>query len=334
MPGGSIRIRELEESDTEEFLRAKCRSFPGTRLANEQRRWDVEFRRNPVGQSPFPRGFVVECDGRLCGGMAYLPFRIAIDDEVVVGACGIDRFVDPELRGRGVGRELLRRWLAPEFCPFPFTMVAGDETLVPSRELGARVSGPGDWPLPWLLQLRGGAPVAAPSGRPAVARVAELPADVDALWESARNGSRLTVIRDRAYLEWRWSVVPFGGVVLLRASDGRATRGLAVLQDDARRDHVYLADLLCAQGDVDAFSALAVEAAAHAARLGREKLFFLAPPSAPAERLQAAGFARFDGDVPRTIARLNHRPRRADLGVEAWCPSIGDCDFTFDCSQP
>lgn len=341
MAADGPRIRPFEAGDVEGFLRAKCVTFEASLLENERRRWRVEFDSNPAAPAPFPRGFVVEEAGTIRGGIAFLPYRVQIGGEVVVAACGIDLCVEPRLRGQGLGRELLRRWLDPTLAPFAFTIATSAATLAISRSLGADVRGGADGPVAWVRHGDAAHEPPPPRELLATAIVAELPPDSDELAAAARRDERLVVVRDAAYLRWRWRDVPFGGVTTIRASAGGATRGLAFVQDDERKGCGYLADLLHQPGDEAAQRSLVRRAVAASGALGRGALWHLTRDRRSEALLREEGFVPFEGPLPQFVAKVN-RPRSDGAagavagGVQPseWSPSLGDTDMLFNCNEP
>ena len=345
MAADGPRIRPFADDDVEGFLRAKCATYEGSQIENERRRWRVEFDANPAAPAPFPRGYVVEEAGVIRGGIAFLPYRLKLGAEIVVGACGIDLCVEPELRGRGLGRELLRRWLDPSLARFAFTIAISGPTIDVSRSLGAEIGGGAGGPIAWVHHVD--AAHAAPPERELlpVESATGLPPDTDELEAKARGGERLVVVRDAAYLRWRWLEVPFGGVSMLRAVERGATRGLAFVQDDPRREYAFVGDLLAAPGDEAARRSLLRRSIAVASALRRKVLWYVTRDLEPAELLREEGFAVFEGALPKFIAKVNApkgpggtsgagggaaNPVRA----AEWSPSVGDCDMLFNCCEP
>jgi hypothetical protein len=89
-----------------------------------------------------------------------------------------------------------------------------------------------------------------------------------------RRDHRLLLVKDAAYLRWRWRDFPFGGVTMVRAVGGRGeTRGLAMLQDDPKAQDVYVADLLHAADDAAAQRGLLRRAVEVARAAGRRVLW-------------------------------------------------------------
>jgi GNAT superfamily N-acetyltransferase len=345
MAADGPRIRPFADGDVEGFLQAKCATFEESLPENERRRWRVEFDRNPAAPAPFPRGYVVEEAGAIRGGIAFLPYRLQIGAEIVVGACGIDLCVDRELRGRGLGRELLRRWLDPSNARFAFTIAISGPTIEISRSLGAKIRGGEGGPIAWARHLD--APhAAAPERELLPVEVATaLPPDADELEARARRGERLVVVRDAAYLRWRWFEVPFGGVTMLRAVERGATRGLAFVQDDPRREYAFVADLIAAPGDEAARRSLLRRSIAVASARRRKVLWHVTRDRGPEVLMQGEGFTLFEGELPKFIAKVNPPQGQRGAGgaagggsnavrADEWSPSAGDCDMLFNCCEP
>jgi GNAT superfamily N-acetyltransferase len=334
------RVRPFADGDLEGFLRVKCAAFEGTRIENERRRWRVEFDANPAAPAPFPRAFVAEADGAIVGGIVLLPCRVQVGGSIVVGAYGMDLCVEARLRGRGLGRELLRRWLDPSLAPFAFSVSTVAAALAHARSFGASILEGEGGPVAWVRHDDDAH--AAPPARELLETEtpADLPPDTDELDERSRAGQRLVFVRDAAYLRWRWRDIPSRGVTMIRAVARGATRGLAFLQDDADQGACFVADLLCAPEDDAARRSLLRRALAVARSLRCNVLWYLTRDPAAAPALREEGFGVFEGPRPKFISKLNLAPSDAPAGrtgpvrADEWAPSAGDGDLLFRFSEP
>jgi hypothetical protein len=199
------------------------------------------------------------------------------------------------------------------------------------------VRGLAEGPVGWVRHRDAARPAAPKRELLESAIIADLPPDTDELEARSRRGERLVVVRDAAYLEWRWRRVPFGGVTTIRASAGGVTRGLAFVQDDARSGYSHVADLLHVPDDEAAQRSLLRRAIAVADRLGRSDLWYLTRDLRSEALLREEGFVVFEAALPRFIVKVNRAHGRDAAGAvlpQEWSPSLGDTDMLFNCSEP
>lgn len=90
-------LRPLAAGDEAELLRIH-------RHPEIQRWWDDPAENFPHDDEPGTTRFVIEHDGRVAGLIQYWE-----EPEPKYRHAGIDVFVDPELRGRGIGTDAVRR---------------------------------------------------------------------------------------------------------------------------------------------------------------------------------------------------------------------------------
>jgi hypothetical protein len=340
---GALHLREFAAGDEAGILEVKCSVFPALVRPNEERRWRWEFDGNPARSPPFPRALVLERGTRIVGAFVFLPYRVQVAEEVVFGASGIDLCIDPSARGGGHVHEMVSRWLDPAFAPFPFAVALNDVSRHLFTKHGAQLLGGSGESIAWGQFLAH--PQKTPD-RPALATelVDEIPADADELWAAVRGGQRLLLVRDAAYLRWRWRDFPFGGVTMVRAIGERGeTRGLAMVQDDPKAQDLYVAELMHAAGDDAAQRGLirrAVETArerrAEAAARGgaRNVLWFSTRDARQLPVVQEEGFVLVPAPVPTFCARLHHLPKSGPVRVDEWATFIGDGDQLFNCNEP
>jgi len=338
-----LELRNFAPGDEAGLLDLKCAVFPGLVRANEAARFRWEFDANPAREPPFPRAFVLERGTRIVGSFVFLPYRVQVAEDVVFGASGVDLCIEPAARGGGHVHEMVRRWLAPAFAPFPFAVALNDASRHLFTKHGAELLGGSGESIAWGHFLAH--PHASPE-RPALKSevVDELPADTDLLWETVRRGQRLLLVRDRAYLEWRWRAFPFGGVTIVRALGERGeTRGLAMVQDDRKAQDLYVAELLHAAGDDAAQRGLLRRAIALArgrrgveAESGRTRnvLWCSTRDARQLPVLKEEAFVLVPAPVPTFCARVHHVSKSGSVRVAEWATAIGDGDQLFNCNEP
>ena len=317
--------------------------------------WRWLFRDNPAGPAPI---YFADDNGRLAGHYAIVPFRLRIQGREVVACQGLEAITHPDYRRQGIMLALARRAYAdvvqegvdliygfpntssvggflkhlefdvPENLPVLVRPLDLPRLLVHQRGPGLlpRLAGPpGQWGWDRLWPLR---PDAAGV---TVGEVAAFPDAVDALCQRVLAGIPNAVIRDRAFLDWRYCRHPLRRYRIYLAHRGEQLRGFCV---SGRFDFkgLEIGVLLDLFGDVDDTAALAA--------LGSRVLL-----DARAEGLPAmAAIGSADSPFRPVLRRLGFRytARTFPLVVrviggglepagvargEDWYVSFGDGDF-------
>jgi hypothetical protein len=165
---------------------------------------------------------------------------------------------------------------------------------------------------------------------PAGLEVREVPrfdAGADALFERLKTGHRLTLVKDAAYLNWRFADHPTRSYRLLECRDGERLRGLAVdTVGDFRRPRTsFVLELLVDPADTDALTALL---AACERRARRDETGAIAGVWSPVDplflALQRLGYAVWDSGYFMVVATFDVD---AMFLREAWAFTMGDSDL-------
>jgi GNAT superfamily N-acetyltransferase len=330
-PGDETRIIELFE-----------RTFgrPMGRGENAEH-WKWEFLSNPSGRVAV---LLAECGPRLAAQYAVLPLRVQMNGVVRDAALSLDTATDPDFRGRGLFPRLARQ-LYSDLAADGFAAVFGFPNAASApiffRKLGwAELA-----PFPLLVKLSPGAVarVLASKGTPgrfaapfakavwsvmnrrvrAVPRsfesepVADFPEESDALWERARTGKRICVVRDRRYLSWRYSRHPDGVYRshVLRERGSLVGSLVMLVEERFSLRSAFVMDLLAEESRPDVAAALVSLAESRAQAEGAEIVSGLMFPGTVAYgALRAAGFI----PVPRRFL-----PQEVHFGV---CPLAPGAD--------
>jgi predicted N-acetyltransferase YhbS len=264
--------------------------------------------------SAAPPSFVAECDGRLIGQYAGTPTRFSVDGETRIGLHGCDVMTAAEFRRRGVllalGTAAHEAWRQAGLV-----FVTG----LANAAWGTRSAALG-WvnlfPLRWVaLRLRPELALARQAGVPALERREEIgaawraltalrsprdpsvqvrplerPEDgIDALWDACRADWRLSVVRDRAWVEWRYLSAPAPRYRVLYATRRERPSGYVAF---THKDRVgTIAELFSARDDAGARAELLRAACAELLAEGAEVVTsLLIPGSAFWDSFRRAGF--------------------------------------------
>ena len=362
-------FRDVTLGDAAELARL-AREVVGTPWTEDFVTW--KYFHNPAG-SVF--GCCAELDGRLAGLYSDIPVRLRLGDQIVAGAQAADAMVAPEMRRQGLftgiawqtfpraeeaGVELIYAF------PNPVSLVGSVERLgfVYAGEIprytkvldpAAMLAGSG-WKGPRMWDYRGALELARAVGRrkePPPGRVAQVQevgafdARFDALWAGAAGGFPIAVVRDAAYLTWRYLQNPLVDYRVLVAERGGVLAGYAVLslRDLEKDGTVALAELMVASGDQEAGLALLVGATARAREMGGVQLQCWMVPQRAFYRdlLVRSGFVfwpyRFlpwvlrytTSFIVRTSAGTDLSPNPGNLGN--WFLTMGDQVTTEPCAS-
>ncbi len=275
---GSILFRPYQPGDEHGLLAGHNRIFtPQRTLAH----WLWKFRDNPTGQIHTMLA-VHEQDG-VVGAYVTLPVRVRADGrEVLAGQC-VDLWVLPEHRRYGPRPGLFvnlalahyERWGGKEPHQNAFHYGWPIATWrIGQRYLRYEVVR--DWDFLFREVPPGGLPPRAAPGDLEVRQVTRYGADADALWIRLQDQSRLAVVRDARYLNWRFADAHDVRYELweCRERGTGALRGLAVT---TQRDFLFPAtsfvvDWLVPADDYAATTALLAKAEARANEQGSRVL--------------------------------------------------------------
>jgi hypothetical protein len=261
-----IAIRPYQPGDETGLLRGHNATFqPARSLAH----WQWKFRDNPTGQI-----HVMVADHEqqgIVGAYVTLPVRVRADGvELLAGQC-IDLFVLPEHRRHGKRPGLFvnlalahyEQWggKAPGQNAFHYgwpiaTWRIGQKYL--------RYEMVRDWDFLFAERPAGGFPPRSSSAELEVRTVARFGAETDALWQRLADQSRLQIVRDARYLNWRYADAHDVRYTLLECRERQSgiLRGLAVLtqRDLLLPGTLFLADWLVPSDDYAATAALLAHA--------------------------------------------------------------------------
>ena len=257
-----IVIRLYQPGDEEQLL-ALHRKVLNTPWSSEFWRW--LYLDNPAGKAAV---VVAEDQGRIVGHLAYFPLRMQWQGQPFIGSKSVQAMVDPEYQGRGLFTRITNEHLLrAQAGGIPLTYACPNERsygplvhkvgyhnisqglnddgsmrqprgipllvrpLVPSALVSALVKHP---VLKWLTH-----PLAKtadhffrqdwPSYKSLIVKeISTFDEQFDALWQNAVKDYSLCTIRDRQYLNWRYTQNPEHDHFILAASERDSLRGYVV----------------------------------------------------------------------------------------------------------
>jgi hypothetical protein len=324
---GVVTVRTCTVEDAEALLRLHRLGF-GAEWSMRDWRW--RFVGNPSGRLEVAAAFAATGECVAMFGGVPLPCRYGGEPGDV--QCASDVVAHPRLRGNLGGAAVLVRTAELFFARFgggATRIVYGCPQLPLLRTLVRRVRSEVFGDLMFLVREAGPATAEAPAEVTA-APAAELPPEVDLLWQRCAEQIDTGTDRDRRYLQWRYLQHPRVRytVVVARAPDA-ALRGLAVIRDGGLHPEVCsLVEWLVPRRDREAERALLQRVQQLAAADGRRVVMAAFAPGSPE-------FQWFQADHGFHVRVSPHQMifRSFAAGIdrrflfERWFLTMGDIDF-------
>ena len=344
----TVEVVRHRPADQEDIFRFYAETFGQDLTEGSRRRWEWQYGENPEREREGPAIWVAREGADVLGQYASMPVRLWWDGCLVRSSWGMDVFLRPQARGKGVGARLFTAWsdhvevalglgLTPssyglfkklryhDVGPVPFFQKIMDARAVASRRLGAAmgtVAGP-LLALGWSALHRERARRTALSVEP----IGAFGPEFDSLWETARTSYTMCVRRDAAYLTWKYVRCPHRRYTLHAARrDGRLAGFAVSRQEDYRGLRLgWIVDLFADSADHDAKDALlgAVLGGFRADGVARAQAFALNQPLQ--EDLRRRGFREARSPMQFCVrTRVSEAPL-ADRG--RWHVAFGDSDM-------
>jgi GNAT superfamily N-acetyltransferase len=344
----TLEVVRHEARDQEDIFRFYAETFGQDLTEGSRRRWRWQYAENPRREAEGPAIWVAREGTSVLGQYASMPVALRWGGREVRSSWGMDVFLRPEARGKGVGARLFTAWsdhvevalglgLTPssyglfkklayhDVGPVPFYQRVLDARAVARRRLGG-LAGTLAAPLlslGWALR-HPDRPL--PPG-PAVERVASFGPEFDALWERAGASYAMCVRRDAAYLQWKYASCPHRAYDLWAAREGGVLRGFAVSRhEDYRGLRLgWIVDLFADAGDAAARDALlsAVLDSFRAAGVARAQAFAL--HAGLGDALRRRGFREAPSPMQFCVRTRVEGDPLADRG--RWHVVFGDSDM-------
>lgn len=345
----TVEVVRHQAADQEDIFRFYAETFGHDLTEGSRRRWQWQYAENPEREAAGPAIWVAREGASVLGQYASMPVRLWWDGREVRSSWGMDVFLRPEARGKGVGARLFTAWsdhvevalglgLTPssyglfkklryhDVGPVPFFQKVMDARAVAGRRLGPSL---GTIAAPFLSL---GWSLAHPD-RPrtatdvSVARIDAFGPEFDALWERARASYAMCVRRDAAYLAWKYLACPTREYAIHAARRAGVVAGYAVSRhEDYRGLRLgWILDVFADAGDHDAKDALltAVLDDFRAHRVARAQAF--AMNAALQDDLRRRGFRPAESPMQFCVrTRVSDAPM-ADRG--RWHVMFGDSDM-------
>lgn len=324
LPGQAVEVRPATDADAAALLRLHDEGFgSGWRPAD----WRWRFVDNPLGRTEIAGAFAA--DGRCLAAFCGVSLRCRYRGEAGLANCAGDVVVHPSLRRSIAGPLLLVQTGELFFGTFgggATRIVYGCPELPLRRTAVRKLRCEILADLPVLVRATG----AAAGAEPAVAAGGAAPADADLLWARLAAEQPTGLVRDAAWLRWRYEQHPRVQYRFLSARDGAgALQGLAVVRGGGLHPGTTaIVDWLVPRGEGGVAQALCAAALAAARSAGHDHLVAgFAPRSPEFEQFQAGLGFRVRLSPHQIVFRsYAHGIDRRYL-FEEWHHSLGDFDF-------
>jgi GNAT superfamily N-acetyltransferase len=344
----TVSVLRHAVADQEDIFRFYAETFGQDLTERSRRRWQWQYAENPEREPEGPAIWVAREGASVLGQYASMPVRLWWGDREVRSSWGMDVFLRPQARGKGVGARLFTAWsdhvevalglgLTPssyglfkklryhDVGPVPFFQKVMDARAVASRRLGAAlgaVAGPA-LALGWSIRH----PERPLRSAVTVEPIASFGPEFDALWETARASYAMCVRRDAAYLAWKYVRCPHREYALHAARrEGRLAGFVVSREQDYRGLRLgWILDVFADAADHDAKDALlgAVLESFRASGVARAQAF--AMNAALQEDLRRRGFRPAGSPMQFCVrTRVSEAPLR-DRG--RWHVVFGDSDM-------
>lgn len=327
----AITTRPYQPGDEVGILAGHNRIFPARSLAH----WQWKFRDNPTGQVHTMLA-VHERDG-IVGAYVTLPVHARIEGKQrIIGQC-VDLWVLPEHRRAGP-----RPGLFVNLALAHYELWGGSQPHQNSFHHGwpiatwrigqkyLRYEMVRDWDFLFRELPPGGFAPRAVANDLEVRTVARFDADTDALWAANQDATRLAILRDARYLNWRFADAHDVRYELLECRERRTgrLRGIAV---QTKSDFVvpntsFLVDWLCPADDRDATVALVAHAERRATETGASALATLFQHRDPRFlAFQKLGFLVYGTIYFQVVIPFDQQDTH--FYKEEWYHTLGDSDL-------
>ncbi len=284
-PDQNYRVRRYEPTDKSPILSILGQVWGPATQRRMAATWDWKFEHNPHNLEAGHQSLVIEHQGNPVGFLGYQCARFQIGTKLSTLAWGSELCVQPEHRGQGylVMRHIAEKEgitvmgnagnpaihdLQTRFGAFQVTrwvnckLILKGRHYLAARGLARPAAALAGWGLDAITSLS--RVVARPPGPRNMVR--EIPCfddRFDSLWATVADGGLALAVRDRAFLDWRFSQCPNRKYHILEVVEGGQLRGYVVvrIEDLEGVPRGLIVDILAAPDDHSCWADLVIGAA-------------------------------------------------------------------------
>lgn len=358
---GKILIRPATTADYPAIANLLNQAFGQVPLEKRQKLWGWRNENNPARDRRIPSFLIAEKNGQVVGVHGLTPLRIKVADNEFRVGCSCDLAVNPA--ARSVGVQIKLRAMSKDISSLHISTSANEPANKITLALGGKEISVGHRkylkPLKLSAFLRrkiGGAPgriLGTLLGIPldsimSIARQTRpypKPADstiqdfkqfdqrFDRFWDKISKNYPIMIIRDSAYLNWRYANYPFGGVQafgLVRADEILGFAAIHTSVDEHGLAFAVLLELLTQPGQKKIFEYLLRESIKRASRGGAHYIQAKTSVAEWAAQFKKYGFKAIDLSYScATFKNNTDLPDELFAKEGNWYLSYGDGDFCY-----
>jgi predicted N-acetyltransferase YhbS len=346
------RYEKVQREETFAFLRAVHSPSVSERL---MRQWDWKYDANPFNRYPEPYILLLRDGARVIGMLGAMFLRVSVNGRECWVTHSCDLAVLPGYRGQGLGRRIVRQYVADNPMGFGWVNELSHGAVAPMRNWGSTRVDSLVRPIDFagLLhcvtgsRLLGHCAGLLTKGRDRMTRALgeyRVPAGMtisradqfgrwsDNLWGRACRGHPVMVVRGQEYLSWRFVRRPHVKYGLLLARTGDDVLGYVVTRLAQRAGLLwgYLVDLLVENSSHSLMAALIREATRSLVKQGAAAVSCLATTPPFRRALFREGFLPWRWGRPtyfHTRVDLPDPTLQAFRDPPQWFLTMGDGDL-------
>ncbi len=269
----SSKLRLFEEKDKEKlFLFYSDSEKHGFKMCHSKEHWEWLYERNPCCSNQCPQLWLFEKDNEIVGHFGSMPVLLKAADQYYNASWSMALFSLPEFRNRGVGVMLMNEWtksvpvsLGLGSTPDSYPLFQDEEWIRPgegyvptfikildtefffkkrvkNRILLKLCSAAGNLILNVLNALVFKRTEPAADCR--VEKIKCFDERIDAFWEKVSGKFAVLVVRNKAYLNWKFSEQPSMEYDIYQISCGAGVSGYVVLKVLPHKKTGWVVDFL------------------------------------------------------------------------------------------
>lgn len=365
--------RPFEDSDLDGVIELRGIVFGKEKALNFRKSWNWYFNGNPVLKSYRPRSWVVEKKGdnsknkgrkkgRIVGYISVTPGLLKIGNMRSKFVWGGDLMSDPEQRGKGIGKEMARRW--KEEANICLALGVGDVAYDIESKMGwynvdvckamIKILNPGSFidylsktkksiissilskPLSIVLDVFFRAKKYRHGSR-TITEMKRFDNKFDDFWAEASKNLEIAVVRDKDYLNWKYTLNPARMFRVFAAADNRTKKikGYAVLSKISSGNFNWgrIVDFVASPYDKDAMQALISHSIDHFRKEKCDGIQVYGMKKEHRRMFSRNGFIYSKSMKQRFIVKIDNHAGLPDQAYfknpDNWFVTAGDSDFTI-----
>ena len=309
-------------------------------------RWNWQYLNNPSNPPDGPQIWVAREGQTIVGQYATMPVRLHVAGNELDGSWGMDVMVAPERQRQGLGEVLFRKW--DRHVGASLGLGLSDS----SYRLFQKLKWPDMGPVPCHIKpltgralssnwLRGASVVLAAVALPIVRSldraadtanirlIRKFDAGFNDLWEKVAPKFKLSVRRDAAYLNWKFTTPPHVRYSIAAFERDRVPWGYIVYRhaQEPRGRVTLIVDFLADPDDLGTISSLLRWVDAEARACSSDKIRCFAMHASFRRALRRSGYFNVKSTM-EFVVKVNGAPVPPDFyeDASAWHVTLGDSD--------